>query len=99
MWVASGDVLALEEKAGLPYRLQKETSIPCEVSVSWFQILTVPEMKLENAVRGGLRRKSEAWWAGQDLCQNRLCVKFPVISSASSPVCGTGQELQECSDQ
>ena len=34
------------------------------------QILTVPEMKLENAVGGGLRRKGEAWWAGWDLCQN-----------------------------
>lgn len=87
------------EKAGLPYWLQKETFVPHEASVPWFQILTIPETKLENAIGGGPSRKSEAWWAGQDLCQNRLCVKFPIISPASSPACGTGQELQECSDQ
>ena len=26
-------------------------------------------------------------------------LKFPIKSPASSPACGTGQELQECSDQ
>ena len=39
-----------EEKAGLPYWLQKETFVPHEASVPWFQILTVPETKLENAI-------------------------------------------------